>query len=174
MADDPTFKSKIIVNGREVGVEDVPAMFRKFVEDADQNGIPDFMDQMFKNPVFKMVLGKVGPQLKSQLANVKNLTPEQRQKIELLMQKLGGITGAAGDQPTSVVMTSASVTGAGGFSSSSAVNRPHTPAGALHIDYKKMGIENPEQKSSFPLFLVAVLIGGLIVLAAVFLLRGHL
>jgi len=50
-------------------------------------------------------------------------------------------------------------------------NPPHPTS---QIDYKKMGIEDPEQKSSFPLLLVAALIGGLIVLAAVFLLRGHL
>ncbi|HEX5035609.1 MAG TPA: hypothetical protein VFX30_00410 [bacterium] len=174
MTDTPK-KTTIIVNGKEVGPEAVPEFLRKFVEDANKNGIPDMMEHLLNNPMIKAVLGKAGSQLQ-------NLTPEQKAKIEKLMTSLGGMvqgtpgaspavsvttvsTGDSASQPVSVFSSSSTDSGAARFRPAS-----HNP----QIDYKKMGIVDPEQKSSFPSLLIAALVGGILVLAAIVLFRGHL
>lgn len=164
MTDETKTFRKIIVNGKEIGPESVPEFLRKFVEDANKNGIPDMMEHLLNNPMIKAVLGKAGNQLQ-------NLTPEQKAKIEKLMTSLGGmVQGTPGASPAVSVTTIST----GDSISASGSARFNPPSPASQIDYKKMGIVDPEQKSSFPGLLIAALVGGIIVLAAVLLFRGHL
>ena len=146
--------AKIIVNGKEVGLEKVPEMLRRFVVDADQNGIPDFMDNLIKNPLFKMVAGKSMENLKSQLQNMKNLTPEQQAKISTLLEKLGE---AGGNVTASSASVSTTASTSSGFRPKSS-----TPA----IDYRKLGIPDPEQKRAFLGPMVVALLVGLVGLVA--------
>jgi hypothetical protein len=161
MTDTPK-KTTIVINGQEVGPEAVPEFLRKFVADADKNGIPDFMDQMFKNPLLKMVLGKAGANLQSQLAGLQNLTPEQKKKIAALMETLSG-----SERGSVVVDASPTETRTVSFS------RPSVPHNPLHIDYEKMGIENPDKKSSLPWLFIVALLGVIIALAGYIFLRGR-
>lgn len=124
---------KIIVNGKEIeGSEAVPEFLRKFVQDADKNGIPDFMDQLLKNPMFKMVMGKGGEQLKEQLQKLQNLTPEQKAKVEEALKKLGAVDSSPG-----------------GAASASVITVSSGPSRSSKIDYRSLGIPDPEQKGSF-------------------------
>ena len=149
--------SKIIVNGQEVGPEKIPEMLRQFVTDANQDGIPDFMENLFKSPIFKMITGKSMENLKGQLRNMKNLTPEQQAKISTLLEKLGGTGGDAAASSVSVMTT-----GSSGF-------RPQSSA---PIDYKKLGIQDPEQKHTPSLgWLVAAALLGIIAVAVWMLMK---
>lgn len=159
MTDSPKTFTQIVVNGREVSLDKVPEFLRQFVVDADKNGIPDFLDQMFKNPLLKMVAGKIGDQLKSRLQNAKNLTPEQKERLKDVLEKLG----AAGNAGTSFSVTTTTSTSSFPPSSS-------TPL----IDYKKLGIPDPEQKRFFLSPLVIVLLGGLIAIAVWVWMSGQL
>jgi hypothetical protein len=155
MTDSPKSFTKIVINGQEVGPERIPEFLRQLVQDADQNGVPDFLDQMLKNPLFKMVLGKSGERLKTELQNMKNLTPEQQKKIQTLMEKLGGLTGEGPAANTIHPPATPS-----SF-------RPSSPSPA--IDYRSLGIPDPEQKrSSLPL--IALLLLGAAIAAAAWVL----
>lgn len=159
MADDPK-KNFIVVNGKEIGPEAVPEFLRKFVEDANKNGIPDMMEHLLNNPMLKMALGKAGSQLQ-------NLTPEQKAKIEQLMTKLGGMVQGSPDSPSVNVTTVSMGSSPSVFSSpSSGSVRFNASSNTPQIDYKKLGIEDPDKKSSFPSLLIAAIVGGLLVFLA--------
>lgn len=145
MSDNPSGFTKIIVNGREVGPEQVPELLKKFVVDANQDGIPDFLETFLKNPFFKMVAGKSIENFQAQL---KNLTPDQQKKIAALMEKLG--------EPSSAPASS---------------YKTPTNANTPVIDYKALGIPNPEQKRSSLGWLSVLIVLGLIGAAAWMLLR---
>lgn len=149
--------SKIIINGKEIGPEKVPELLRQFVTDANQDGIPDFMENFFKNPIFKMIAGKSLENIKSQLQNMKNLTPEQQAKISVLIEKLGAHSGHTANTASMNVST---VVTTGPTSSG---YRPQSSAAP--IDYKALGIQDPDQKHAPSLgwMVAAVLLGALAV-----------
>lgn len=156
--------SKIIINGKEVGPENVPELLKRFVTDANQDGIPDFMENFFKNPIFKMIAGKSLENIKSQLQNMKNLTPEQQAKINTLIEKLGA---HAGNTASTASMNVSTVVTTGPTSSG---YRPQSSAAP--IDYKALGIQDPDQNHSPSVgWLVAAVFLGMIAVAVWMLMK---
>lgn len=153
MTDDPKVitksVTKIIINGQEIDdPEKVPEGLRKFVEDTNKNNIPDFMEQFLKDHF-----------LKNEIQNMKDLTPEQQAKITKVLEKLGSSTTQSPSESAPSVAIRSS---------------PRVPQPQHQIDYKSMGIEDPEQKSSPRSLLTAALIGGLIILGILILLKGRI
>ena len=90
-----THFQKIIVNGKEVdtsAMQDLPEAVQQVLADKNKNGIPDFMEDILEHPFVKKALEKGG------YSNFNQLPPEMREKLQGLVQKLGGTESSAAPQ----------------------------------------------------------------------------
>ena len=108
MAAPPT---KFYFNGQAYNsLEEMPEEFRRYLKDENQNGMPDFVENMFggklaevmKNPTFQKFAFK-----DKIFDKLEQLPPEQQQKVREKLEKLNAFfsTGGSSTQPNASVST---------------------------------------------------------------------
>lgn len=98
--------TKIFVNGKEVdpnSLDNLPDAVRQIMVDADKNGVPDVLENIWQNPMVQKLIQRAGEKAGTVYTNFDQLPSEMREPIQKLMTKLGsggGATVAAASSPS--------------------------------------------------------------------------
>jgi len=145
---------KILVNGKEVdpaNLQALPEAVQQVLADKNKNGVPDFLEGIMDHPFIKKALEKGG------YTSFNQLPPEMKDKLQGLMQKLGGVGSSQAPQVEGgQVQVHQASFGAGG-----------APAFSARADDWKQGysMEQPGHISMKTLFFAVAAILGLLVFA---------
>ncbi len=145
---------KILVNGKEVdpaNLQALPEAVQQVLADKNKNGVPDFLEGIMDHPFIKKALEKGG------YTSFEQLPPEMKDKLQGLMQKLGGV-GASPAPQVEVGQVQVHQTSFGAGSS---------PVFSARAEDWKQGysMEQPGQISMKTLFFAVAAILGLLIFA---------
>ena len=85
--------TKIFVNGKEVdgkSLDNLPETVRQVLVDANKNGIPDILENIWQHPMVQRAVEKAGQKAGTVYTNFDQLPAEMREPIQKLLVKMGG------------------------------------------------------------------------------------
>ena len=98
MADAP----KIFVDGKEVdaqSLQNLPEPVRQALVDANRNGVPDIIENIWQNPLVQKALEKAGQRNGTVYHSFDQLPAEMREPIQQFVAKIGGGTSSSAISP---------------------------------------------------------------------------
>lgn len=88
--------TKIFVNGKEVdpsSLDNLPETVRQVLADANKNGVPDILEDVWKHPFVQKAVERAGQKHGTVYTSFDQLPPEMREPIQKFMVNLGGGAG---------------------------------------------------------------------------------